>query len=213
MSILYPPRPKSRTHPGSLLKYERSGKWLAQRKFNGTRVVIHVSPDGNLSILTRHGKPPKLFSLSESHKRQILSLNIQNGKEYWFDGELLDHKTKSKEYKNKIILFDVLHADRYLINEPDQVGRLKILSEICRNPTKPEPTNGIALLVTEDIWMAETWASDFEGYFQEFLDLDEVEGLMLRKANSSLDSFGQKEYEVTWMVRCRKPHRSGTYSF
>lgn len=125
----------------------------------------------------------------------------------------MDHKTKSKEYKNKIILFDVLHADRYLINEPDQVGRLKILSEICRNPTKPEPTNGIALLVTEDIWMAETWASDFEGYFQEFLDLDEVEGLMLRKANSSLDSFGQKEYEVTWMVRCRKPHRSGTYSF
>jgi hypothetical protein len=28
-----------------------------------------------------------------------------------------------------------------------------------------------------------------------------------------LDNFGQKEYDVPWMVRCRKPHPGGTYNF
>lgn len=213
MPLLYPPSPKSKTHPGALDEYEKSGKWIAQRKFNGTRVVIHVSADRELTILTRHGKPPKLFSLSDSHKRQILSLNMEPGKEYWFDGELLDHKTKSKEYKKKIVLFDVLQAGRYLMNKPDQVGRIELLSKICGNPTDLEPNSGIALLVTEDIWMAETWKSGFKRHFDELLPLDEIEGLMLRKAESSLDNFGQKEYEVSWMVRCRKPHPGGTYSF
>jgi hypothetical protein len=213
MPILYPPHPALKISADKLGRYEATGKWVAQRKFNGTHVLLYVSPERDVTILTRHGSPPKLFSLTNQHKDQILSLNLEPGKDYWLDGELLDHKTKSKQYKGKIVLFDVLHAGRYLINQPDQIGRLKLLSEICRNPTELEPNFGIALRVTEDVWMAETWTNDFERHFEEFLHLDEIEGLLLRRSKSFLDSFGQKEYDVSWMVRCRKPHPGGTYIF
>ncbi len=194
-------------------RYEQTGKWIAQRKFNGTHVLLYISPERQVTILTRHGTSPKLFSLTDSHKNQILSLNLEEGKDYWLDGELLDHKTKSEKYKGKIVLFDVLHVGKYLINSPDQVGRLRMLSEICRNPVELEPNFGIALYVTPDIWMAETWTDDFDRHFNEFLHLDEIEGLVLRRSKSVLDNFGQKEYDVPWMVRCRKPHPGGTYNF
>lgn len=213
MPLLYPPHPGLKIPSHKLGRYEETKKWLAQRKYNGTHILLYVSPEREVSIYTRHGQKPKLFSLTKSHIAQILSLNFEPGKDYWLAGELLDHKTKSKDYKGKIVLFDVLHAGKYLINKPDQAGRLELLSDICRNPVELEPHFGIALRVTDDIWMAETWTSDFQRHFEEFLHLDEIEGLVLRKAGSSLESFGQKEYDVSWMVRCRKPHPGGTYIF
>ncbi|NBT57220.1 hypothetical protein EBT16_00390 [bacterium] len=213
MPVLFPPHPESKISDHRLEEYEKSGRWLAQRKFNGTHVVIHVSPERKVSILTRHGTPPKLFSLKKTHIDQILSLDIEEGKEYWFDGELLDHKTKSGDYKGKIVLFDVLHAGQYLIKKLNQEGRLDLLKKICRNPDSREPGRGIALKVTDDMWMAETWDKDFKGHFEEFLDMDEIEGLILRKADSFIDNFGQKKYDVAWILRCRKPHSGGNYNF
>ena len=99
MKILYPPHPNIRIPHHKLADYEDSGNWIAQRKFNGTNVVIYVGHDRKINILTRHGTCPKLFSLSKSHIDQILSLNLEEGKDYWFNGELLDHKTKNINYK------------------------------------------------------------------------------------------------------------------
>ena len=213
MPLLYPPHPASKILRSSLDSYESSGKWIAQRKFNGTNVLVHVSVSGKVSILNRHGKPPSMFSLTKSHSDQILRLNLEEGKEYWLNGELLDHKTSNPEYKGKIVFFDVLQAGRYLIRDPDQSERLNILSGICRHPSSFEPSRGIALRVSEDIWMAESWTSGFSARFGEFLDMDEIEGLILRKSSSTLESFGQRKYDVHWMVRCRKPHKSGSYAF
>lgn len=212
MKILYPPHPNVRIPFNKLLEYEVTGNWLAQRKFNGTNVVIYVSYDRKINILTRHGTVPKLFSLSKSHIEQICSLNLDKDKDYWFNGELLDHKTKDKNYKKKIVLFDILHAGRYLIKNPNQQERLKILSDICGNPEQNEPGR-LALKVTEDIWMAESWEKDFEFHYKEFIDKDEIEGLILRKKNSFINNFGQKEYDVSWILKCRKPHSGGNYNF
>lgn len=213
MRILYPPHPSLKISCHNLDKYEKTNNWIAQRKFNGTNVLINISPDKKIGILTRHGHAPKNFSLSEDHAKQLLGLNLENGKEYWFNGELLDSKTKSKEYKEKIILFDVLQAGEYFIRKPNQVDRLKILSEICRNPSELEPNKGIALKVTENIWMAENWEKDFVKHYEEFLNLDEIEGLILRKKDSFLTDFGSKKYDVSWILKCRKPHSGGNYNF
>lgn len=212
MKILYPPHPNIKIQSFKLNEYEKSGKWVAQRKFNGTNVVVYISTDRKIHILTRHGTPPKLFSLSSSHVDQILSLNLESGKDYWLNGELLDHKTKSKEYKKKIIFFDVLHAGRYLIRSANQISRLQMLNEICKNPQNTEK-NGIALEVSEDIWMAQSWQDNFEQHYKEFLHMDEIEGLVLRRKDSFIDNFGQKEYDAPWIVKCRKPHSGGNYNF
>ena len=46
-----------------------------------------------------------------------------------------------------------------------------------------------------------------------FIAHDEIEGLVLRKKNSSITNAGSKEYDVSWIIRCRKPHSGGTYSY
>lgn len=208
--ILFPPRPKGKISPSTVVRYERRG-WVAQRKFNGTHVVINVSSDGRVGILTRHGEKPKQFTLTADHAKQILSLNLEKNQEYWLQGELLNNKTTDPRYKEKIVLFDVLAAGEYLFGGPTLVERVKLLDSICGHPTELEPHNGIALRVSENIWMAETFTSDFEKRYKEALKYDEIEGLVLKNPNSTIDNTGQKEYDVTWMVRCRKVHKN--YSF
>jgi hypothetical protein len=212
MALLYPPHPLSKIPHHRLPFYEASGEWIAQRKFNGTHVLIHVPVSGKIGILTRHGTSPKMFSLTRSHEEQIRSLGLEEGKEYWFDGELLDHKTRSLDYKGKIVLFDILQAGRYLFRNPDQMERLRILSQICRNPVSREP-GGVALMVSDDIWLAENWMSGFAERFKEFLDRDEIEGLVLRKSSSVIENYGQRKYDVSWILRCRKPSSHGGYNF
>lgn len=212
MKILFPPHAHIRIPSFRLPEYENSKKWIAQRKFNGTNILIYISRDKKVNILTRHGTIPKLFSLTKSHIDQILSLNLESDKDYWLNGELLDHKTKSEDYKGKIVFFDILQAGRYFIRNPNQIERLELLKNICRNPSVLEK-NGIALQISNDIWMAEYWTNNFLLHYEEFLNRDEIEGLILRKSSSFIDNFGQKEYDVPWIVKCRKPHGGGNYNF
>jgi hypothetical protein len=213
MKTLFPPHPNTKITPNRLSEYEESGLWVAQRKFNGTHVLVNVSPDRKVGILTRHGTPPKLFSMSQRHIDEVLSLNLESGKEYWLNGELLDHKTCDPRYKGKLVFFDVLQAGRYLMRSPDQMTRIDLLADICGHPTELEPANGIALAVSERIFMAETFESDFEARFRDHIETDEIEGLILRKRKSVIDNFGRKEYDVSWILRCRKPHAGGNYQF
>jgi hypothetical protein len=213
MKILYPPHPNIRILSNKLEDYEKTNKWIAQRKFNGTNVVIYIAHDRKINILTRHGTAPKLFSLSKSHVDQILSLNLEKGKDYWLNGELLDHKTKNVEYKKKIVLFDVLHAGKYLIKSLNQMQRIELLNDICHNPAEITSNTEIAQKITQDIWMAESWTNNFKYHYQEFISRDEIEGLILRKKDSQIDNFGQKSYDASWIVKCRKPHSGGNYNF
>lgn len=209
MEIVYPPRPEGRILPDRLPFYEESGKWVVQRKFNGTRIVVYVH--GQTVRLLHKGQPTKQFRLTEGLKSEILSLNIDPSLVYWLDGELLDAKTKTSAYKGKIVLYDVLQAGRYFFGAPNLLGRLAVLDDICRHPTIKEPNLGIALRVTDNVWMAETFNSDFTNRFKDFLKHDEIEGLVLKQKDSTIKDYGKKEYNVPWQIRCRKPNAN--YNF
>ena len=214
MRYLYPPRPKGVMPPGNLPAYEKTGQWVVQLKFNGTRTVIQVTPEGTVNFFNRHDEQHKQFVPSKEIMREVLSLDLVKGKEHWLDGELLRNKTTDLRYKERIVLFDVLMLDgRYLFGSPYQMVRLDILRRICRNPQVLEPANGIALKATEHLWMAETWDHDFVQHFNQHLTTDEIEGVVLRKKSSIIDHIGTKEYEINWLIRCRKPHSSGSYNF
>jgi hypothetical protein len=218
LKIIFPPRPKGKMLPKDLPYYESTGKWLAQRKFRGSRIVINISPSGEITIGSRHGSSFARFALDRKYRDEIMSgLNIQKGIEYWLDGELMN---KDENAQNEIILFDVLHFGKYLFGSPDQTERLNILNYICGDP-KEYCSSGIALQVTPRIWMAETFTSNFADRFKESLPVVQLEGLVLRKKKSALDHFGNVEYETNNIIRCRKPfacespklHRSGGYEF
>jgi len=210
VEFIYPPRPIGKIQPHQLGEYEESGKWVFQRKFNGTRLVIHIL-GGKVQLFTRHGKKPKQYDLTSQTKNEILALHIDPQLECWLDAELLNNKTSSPIYKGKIVLFDVLQLGRYFFGSPDLMGRLEILNDICGHPQTKEPNLGLALRVTENIWMAETFTENFVDRFQDFITSDEIEGGVLKKKKSSLDNLGKKEYEIAWQIRCRKPHENYTF--
>lgn len=218
VKIIYPPRPKGKMLPSDLSYYESTGKWVAQRKFRGSRAVINISPDGEITLGNRHGTSFSRFSLDDKYREEIMSgLRLQKGVEYWLDGELMN---KDENATNEIVLFDVLQVGKYLFGSPNQIDRLKMLDDICGNP-KELCSSGIALKVTPRIWMAQTFQDDFAKRFAEALPIVQLEGLVLRKKNSSLDHFGHTEYETNNIIRCRKPFacetpkskRSGGYNF
>jgi hypothetical protein len=208
--VIYPPRPKGAIPPKELDYLEKQGIWCVQYKYNGSRSVIHVEANGVVSIWSRHGDAHRSYTMPASMRDQILALpGLEKGKEYWLDGELLI-KTSAEDTKNKIVLFDVLQAGKYLFLKPDQMGRLALLDEICGKPRTLDPWRGMGYQISEDLMMAPTFLSDFKAHFLEDKG-DEVEGLVLRRKDSGLDNFGQKEYECGWIVRCRKPHKN--YNF
>ena len=210
MRYFWPPRAKLCINWESLPEWEAKKKWVAQRKFNGTHNLIHVLPSGEVELFNRHGERHRQFQLSDTLRKEILSLHFQPGLEYWIDSELLDAKTTTPAYKSKIVMFDMLFAGKSLFLE-NQMGRLDILRAICRDPEELEPNAGIALRVTDNLWMAETFFSNFILEYKRFIDRSEIEGLVLRDIRANLTVGGGKEETVDWILRCRKPHKN--YAF
>ena len=216
--IIYPPRPKGKMHPKDLPFYESCGDWLAQRKFRGSRCVLHISPTKEIFIASRHGKLFANFFLDQDFKKEILDgLNLKSGMEYWLDGELMNKDVNST---NEIILFDCLQEGRYFFNFPHQIDRLDLLHQLCGNPSM-KCQSGIALQVTPRLWLAENFENNFVDRFNEAIDCRQLEGLVLRRRFVGLDNHGGKEYETSNLIRCRKPFacesfkasRSGGYEF
>lgn len=206
-TIIYPPRPKGAIPPDELDYYESLGIFCTQPKYNGSRNVIHILPDGQVFCYSRHHRKHLVYEMPEFVKNEIRNLpGLQKGIEVWLDSELLS-KTTPTDTKNKIVLFDVLQHDKYLFLSPDQKGRLEILAKICGNPTKLDNMRGMGYTVSDTILMAPTFYINFRAEFDKDRG-PEVEGLVLRKINSTLDNFGQKEYEVNWLIRCRKENKN-----
>lgn len=207
MAIIYPPRPKSAIPPMELPYCESLGIYCVQPKYNGARSVVHITPDGHVAIYSRHGRPHRNYTMPESIRKEILALpGLKKGIEVWLDGELLS-KTTATDTKNKIVFFDILYHEKYLFLAPNQKARLELLAETCGRPTSLDLLRGMGYVVSENLLMAPTFYSDFAKEFNKNYG-DEVEGLVLRKMDSVIDNFGQKEYEVSWLIRCRRPHKN-----
>ncbi len=179
------PRPKGKIHPSQLAEYERSGDWIVQRKFNGKKTTIFC--DRKSLFLFNKGE---LFR-SDIPLSQFNSLRLQG--ECWLDGELL---------KNRVVLYDILQYDGEYLIGITQEERLNLLDSLCVC-TKGDT----ALQVTDNIWLAEHWDSDFEARFEDFLDLDSIEGLVLRKKKSKFSDLGFRACETEDQIRCRKGNR------
>lgn len=205
-TIIYPPRPKSAIPPSDLDYYESTGLYCAQPKYNGSRSVIYVY--GNtVKIYSRHGRPHLNYAMPQAIREEILAIpGLKRGKEYWLDGELLT-KTTAIDTKGKIVLFDILQEGEYFFLNPNQEDRVKLLAEVCGNPTDLDRWRKMSYVISDNILMAPTFFSNFDEEFKKNYG-DEVEGLVLRKRNSVIDNFGEKEYLVNWLIRCRHPHKN-----
>lgn len=217
--FLYPQHPKSGIliSPHQLDDYEKDDIWIAQLKYQGSNAIIWVYND-DLMMWNRQGEPFTTYTITQDMRDCFKKLNLKNNTEYVLVGELLHTKAKSKitgkqAVDNTVVLFDVLYAGKYLINETIE-ERLKLLDSICKTPSSYDKDKQ-ALVVCKSgnsqIWMAETFQNEFSYRFWSFVDDENgmdryplIEGLVLKMKGSKNIGFGTKPTDVNWMVRCRK---------
>lgn len=218
---IYPPYPNraSKISPLDLDQFEQTGRWLVQRKYNGSRTGVRVYRE-KVSVHDRHGGSLVSMPLTETMKECVLSLNLNPDVGYWLDGEFLGKKakvalTQQQAAKDTLVLYDILFMGRHL-NQENQQTRLDLLSKICNHPTEHEPKKRALQVVNKEsshIWMAETFDKEFEYRFYEFVDEDEqgrdlhpeIEGIVLRNKQFILRNAGVKQYSLKGeVIRCRK---------
>lgn len=210
MRYIYPPRPKDTIPPSALALQEERGCWFWQPKYDGDRSITAIEGK-NIVFGNRHHKwypHQKLRHLVP----EVRALDLPSGATY-LDGELLTLPGKAPcgSPYHTIVFYDVLQYDgKYLFGCP-QLERLELLRKICRNPQKLCAQKvaweiGVDRPVdfTPHLWMSLSGENDFLGNFQTFSQSSLVEGLLLRRKDSTLDGWGGTEYDVTWQLRCRK---------
>jgi ATP-dependent DNA ligase len=210
--VMYPPRPKGAIHPDKL---EDFPGWWAQRKFNGTRSLVFVDPDGGISFYDRHAEKQKAYEATSAMEKALSKLRLKRGLWYVLDGELLNNKTTG--VKDRLVLFDVLvHESKYLTNTSYR-DRLPLLKKLTKDPTEHESETGrkVALKVNSNVWLAETFepksGKEARQLFDDLLDMDEIEGLVLKDPGGTLQPGVREENNGGWLIRVRKPHKNYAY--
>ena len=198
MQIIHGPRPKGKILPSQLPEFE-NGDWLVQRKFNGHKNTFFY--DGKNVHFFNKGKTFLRYKTPSLFQKQLSALKLDSGS-YWFDSELLDVRVP-----DTIVLYDVLQvAGKHLVGV-SQEERLQLLNHMCGSP-QTRCSLGVALQITENIWLAECWGKDFTLHYEEYLHLDLIEGLVLREKSAPLDNFGLMAYETNSQIRCRKESKN-----
>jgi ATP-dependent DNA ligase len=208
---MYPPRPKRKIPPNKVSDYEKKG-YFAQFKFNGTRTLVEFK-DGDIKLWTRHKTAHKRYKISKEMKSDLLKIYKTLGidENHIIDGELMHSKIKG--LKDIFIAFDLLvYKNEYLL-DTRAMERYILLQSILGSPDERESKTGkqIALDVLEHVWLAETFCMSFEERFKHAIELDEIEGLVLKKVSGKLERGFREENNGSWLIRCRKEHKN--YAF
>lgn len=207
-TVIFPPRARIKIQPLDLARYEASGEYVVQPKYNDSRSLLRQHPDGRLTVHNRHGGSHKRWHLTPQIAAEMrANLRLDPSLEYWLDGGVMN---KHKGGEGQFVFYDVLQAGRYFMGRPTQMDRLQLLDLICNEP-KTMTADGWAYQISQNLWMAPTWTNDFVRHYNDAISADYVEGLILRQKNSALDNYGRVYYECDWMVKCRKPGPYGDF--
>jgi len=210
-NIFYPPRPETSLSPEKLADYE--GKWLAQRKFNGTRTMIEFAPSG-IKLWTRHKEEHKAYKPSPAMAECLAMWHDVMGKDarHIIDGELLHNKTRN--IKDVFVAFDVLvFDDQYLVGTKYLERYDHLSTELMGGEFEWEEVSGnhLALQFVPGLWLAENFYANFHAEYERHINLDEIEGLVLKKASAELDYGFKMNNNGSWLLRCRKPSKNYKY--
>ena len=121
-TYLYPPRPEKAIPPGLLAAYEDKG-WVGQYKKNGTCNVTFVSPEKEITVMTRHDAKHKAWAPTEASNKFFKELPGDGW--YVFVSELLHSKTPT--IKDTHYIFDILVYDGEHLSGMSFINRMDIL--------------------------------------------------------------------------------------
>lgn len=202
---LFPPRPRGAINPAALPRYRG---FYAQPKYNDIRTLIYFRPDSGIELFTRQREPHREYALTAGMSRSLGTLKLASGFYHVLDGGILrTPKKMPKGVDRPIILWDILvHESRYLVGTTYR-ERYALLKKVAGDPGRFETRTGhkLGLRIHGSLWMAPLYRSRFEERFTELARLEEIEGLVLKNPNGTLERAVRQENNGDWQIRVRKP--------
>lgn len=170
-------------------------QWIAELKFNGSRLELHRLPSGNWEFWNRH-REKFSYTPTPDVAAALAALPLEAGKYYLFDGELRHNKTVG--VRNMIVLYDVFIFGDELLTGVPFADRRHILETLVKYGENDNRFLSIAF--------------QFLGNFREIYDaaiLDpEIEGLVMKNLGGKLDLGRKSAANSAWMMKVRKPNNS-----
>ena len=191
----YPERPRLLSIDQPLFdEFSQNKNWIAEPKYNGSRLLLHRLPSGVFQFWNRHQERFNFVAGGEL-VAALMALPLEPGKYYLFDGELRHNKTVG--VKNKIVLYDCfIFADELLCGVPfdDRRGILKTLNK-----------DGGGY---EALTIAPQYPGDFRAVYDLLTPSPEIEGLVMKNLGGKLDLGRKRAANSGWMMKVRKPNNS-----
>lgn len=202
-TYLYPPRPETSCDSRVLGNFERRG-WVAQIKKNGTCSVIFVSPEGEMTAMTRHGEPHKAWKPTPKNLKDFAHLKGKGW--HVFAAELLDGKTKGT--KNVLYVYDVLVSEGEMLVGMTQQDRQDLLLDLLLTEDADEQDH--QYVVSPTLWLTMEYDRGFDALY-DGLTAEEDEGLVLKDPTTKLSLCTNPKSNIGGQVKCRKPHKNYTF--
>jgi hypothetical protein len=202
---IYPPRPKNAIS-SSDLDYWDNNSLIAQPKLNGTNCTIYIN-GVKMIVMNRHGQKLTNFQIDQS---EIMDLYRGSG---WMviNGEYLNKNKKDEtgdSFNHKLVIFDLLVIDNdYLVGRTFS-ERIDILDYLYGNISCDKD---YLWRITENIYRVKSYEGDFLNLYNEFIKIDMIEGLVLKRKNAKLEIGNTENNNVRTQLKARKPTKSYKY--
>jgi len=199
---IFPPRPKNPIQSKDLKIWDND-MMVVQPKLNGSNCTIYM--DGqNIYVYNRHGQRISNFDIDSKE----LS-NLYRGKGWMvLNGEYMN-KSKSDEtgnvFNHKFCIFDILVYDgNYLVGKTFQ-DRINLLDEFYGNP------ENYINPISKNVFRIKSYYSDFEYLYNNFVNIDMVEGLVLKRKSAKLEVGSTENNNIKSQIKIRKPTKNYKY--
>jgi ATP-dependent DNA ligase len=158
-----------RIYPDSdmMMEVNDNLEWVAEQKKNGWRCLIWKE-NGKMSMWNRHGQKSAVMTSASNDLLMYFAMTLPDNTV--IDGEFLDRRMVSKEFKGIYYAFDVL----YWKGDEIMTLPLHFRRGILENVVKPY----------EKVWIPQWRQTDKLGYYFESIKSPENEGIVIKKLTS-----------------------------
>ena len=218
---IYPPRP-DKAIPRDQTAILGDMGWLAQLKFNDTRCLIKLLPNGTSELWNRHGEKIRAYTCPDWLQSQIEEVRNQLGlakdSYHLLDGGLLDQKHRA--IKDTIVIWDILVRDGEHLLGTTYLDRYQSIAKTAETPwhyTNEHHSNKFGLtwdkettpnILLPELWPPQTWNDlwdmihetnkPFEGICGPLL-----EGLVFKNPKGTLGMGFTEKNNKDWIMRSR----------
>lgn len=208
---IYPPRPEQTTQPSQIEKYD-NGEYIAQPKYNGTCCVLFLT-ENSMKVMNRHN------GFITSNYSEIDLRGLYQGEGYMvLVGEFLNKNKKGEKgepFNLKFVIFDILVYNGEYLLETKFIDRMSLLDRLYPTTstlvTKGGSMNNYKhLYVTpyENVFRAPSYTNDFIELYNDIVDTDLYEGIVLKRKNAKLKFGFSEKNNSDWQIKCRKPTKN-----